>query len=107
MAKADACRILRAIKKEVSASIQYSERSQTGNGGQLRRSAAKAIARADHIIERKAPGILSHGQRKKLDRKVYHLQRTLYSGGEPVDNRTIKRTKELLSEVVRMARRTC
>ncbi len=101
-----ACKIAKAMKAEVAASLRYSEASRTTEAtGVRRRSAAKAMHRANKFLERDTPGVWTPTQTKKIKKQVAPLIRTLYSGGEEVDPRTIAKTKALLDDLGRMAKK--
>jgi hypothetical protein len=107
MMAGNACRITKKIRDEVASSVRYAESSWTALSGKNRRSAAKAIARAEKLIEKDTQGVWKPEQTKKIHQRILGLMGTLYSGGQPVDDRTIKKAKSLLDDLDHMTRRTC
>lgn len=98
------CGIIKKIRKEVADSVHYAEISRKTYPHKYRRSAAKAIERANDLIESNASGLK---QMKKIRNQVLRLIPTLYTGSDRVDPKTLNKMKSVLSDLDLVKRGTC
>lgn len=102
------CGIIKEIRKEIADSVHFAELSQKTYPGTYRRASAKAISRANDLIEKKACGGIRIPKKiEKIQNKFLGLIPKLFVGGDRVDPKTLNKMKSILSDLDRMKRGTC